>query len=65
MIDITALILTYDEEQNIARTLQALAWVSRVIVIDSFSIEGRQEPNVRPAVIVVDRTEPGNQGGFG
>jgi CO/xanthine dehydrogenase Mo-binding subunit len=33
--------------------------------IDGFSIEGRQEPNVRPVVIVVDRTEPGDQTGFG
>jgi hypothetical protein len=33
--------------------------------IDGFGIEGCQEPNVRPVVIVLDRTEPGNQGGFG
>ena len=33
--------------------------------IDGFSIEGRQEPNIRPVVIVVDRTELGNQVGFG
>ena len=32
--------------------------------IDGFSIEGRQEPNVRAVIIVVDRTEPGDQAGF-
>ena len=33
--------------------------------IDGFSIEGRQEPNVRSVIIIVDGTEPDNQVGFG
>lgn len=36
---ITSLILTYNEEENIERTLSALKWSKRVIVIDSFSTD--------------------------
>jgi glycosyltransferase involved in cell wall biosynthesis len=34
---ITALVLTYNEEDNIGRTLAALAWVPRILVVDSGS----------------------------
>lgn len=34
---ITPLILTYNEEPNIGRTLQRLTWTDRIVVIDSFS----------------------------
>jgi len=34
---ITALVLTYNEEDNIGRTLASLAWVQRILVIDSGS----------------------------
>lgn len=34
---LTALILTYNEEANICRTLDALAWVAQIVVIDSGS----------------------------
>lgn len=34
---ITALVLTYNEEDNIGRTLAALRWVPRILVIDSGS----------------------------
>src|SRR5437870_568931 len=37
MISLTALILTYNEEGNLRRTLEALVWVPKVIVVDSFS----------------------------
>jgi glycosyltransferase involved in cell wall biosynthesis len=49
---ITPLILTRDEEANIARTLAQLAWAAEVVVIDSVSTDdtvdiARQFPNVR------------------
>jgi len=49
---ITPVILTGDEEANVARTLGALAWASEVIVVDSFSTDATAEiarrfPNVR------------------
>src|SRR5215471_6513132 len=34
---ITALVLTYNEEDNIGRTLAALRWIPRIQVIDSGS----------------------------
>src|SRR5688572_6025536 len=34
---ITALILTHNEEDNIGRTLAALRWVPRILVVDSGS----------------------------
>ncbi len=36
---ITPLILTYNEEPNIERTLQKLTWAKRIVVIDSFSTD--------------------------
>ena len=44
MLDqITPLILTYNEEANIQRTLSSLTWAHRVIVLDSFSSDSTQE----------------------
>ena len=37
--DITPLLLTYNEEPNIERTLQRLHWANEIIVIDSFSTD--------------------------
>ncbi len=37
MIELCALVLTYDEAPNIARCLYALRWVPRVLLVDSFS----------------------------
>jgi glycosyltransferase involved in cell wall biosynthesis len=50
--DITALVLTFNEEPNIARTLQQLTWLSDVVVVDSNSTDRTREiaasfPNVR------------------
>src|SRR2546425_10833422 len=41
--DITALILTYNEAPNIARTLDRLRWVHRVVVVDSCSTDETAE----------------------
>ena len=38
--DITALILTYNEEDNIGRTLASVDWVPRILVVDSGSSDG-------------------------
>ena len=48
---LTAVVLTRDEEPNIGRCLQNLRWVSRVVVVDSFSADetvaiAREFPNV-------------------
>src|SRR5262245_31744706 len=53
MLDlITPVVLTYDEEPNLARTLGALTWAREVLVVDSFSHDGTLRiassfPNVR------------------
>src|SRR5262245_59510618 len=36
---VTPLVLTYNEEPNIARTLDSLQWASRVVVLDSGSTD--------------------------
>ena len=36
---ITPLVLTYNEEANIGRTLGRLPWAERVVVVDSYSTE--------------------------
>lgn len=41
--DITPLILTYNEEANIARTLAALHWARRIVVVDSGSTDATLE----------------------
>jgi len=50
--DLTILILTFNERENIARILQALTWAQRVLVVDSHSTDGTGEivgsfPNAR------------------
>ena len=37
--DITPVILTFNEEPNIARTLAPLGWADRIVVLDSFSTD--------------------------
>ena len=40
MLDqITPVILTYNEEANIERTLAQVRWAKRIVVIDSFSTD--------------------------
>ncbi|MGE0576718.1 MAG: glycosyltransferase family 2 protein [Reyranella sp.] len=41
--DITPLLITHDEIQNIERTLGKLAWARRIVVIDSGSTDGTLE----------------------
>jgi glycosyltransferase involved in cell wall biosynthesis len=38
--DITPLLITYDEIKNIERTLGALAWARRIVIVDSGSTDG-------------------------
>lgn len=50
--DITPVIITANEERNIGRTLQQLAWAKDVVIVDSVSSDAtvelaRQFPNVR------------------
>ena len=40
---ITVMILTYNEEDNIARTLDAVRWARRVLVVDSGSTDATLE----------------------
>ncbi len=40
---VTPLVLTYNEEPNIARTLNSLRWAERVIVLDSGSTDGTEK----------------------
>ena len=53
MISITALILTWNEEENIGRTLSAIGWIDKILIVDSFSsdqtvqIAQASHPNVR------------------
>src|ERR1700722_16346377 len=53
MLDqITPVLLTYNEEQNISRTLSHLAWAKDIVVVDSGSTDGTLAalthfPNVR------------------
>jgi len=39
---VTPLVLTLDEEENLARTLEALGWARRVVVLDSGSTDGTE-----------------------
>jgi glycosyltransferase involved in cell wall biosynthesis len=41
--EITPLIITYNEQENIARTLDKLVWAGRIVVIDSGSTDGTLE----------------------
>jgi glycosyltransferase involved in cell wall biosynthesis len=43
MVEITAVILTFNEAANIARTLSNLDWLARIVVVDSFSADATAE----------------------
>jgi glycosyltransferase involved in cell wall biosynthesis len=50
--EISAYVLTYNEAPNIARCLEAITWIPKVIVVDSISDDGTQQiassfPNVK------------------
>jgi glycosyltransferase involved in cell wall biosynthesis len=49
---ITPVLLTYNEEENIGRTLERLSWASDIVVVDSYSTDetvaiARSRPQVR------------------
>ena len=66
---ITPLILTYNEEPNIARTLSKLAWARAVVIVDSHSSDGTRDAAVaqHPGVKWFERafTEHSEQWNFG
>jgi glycosyltransferase involved in cell wall biosynthesis len=54
---VTPLILTYNEAQNIARTLTELHWARDIVVLDSFSDDGTIEiASTFPQVRIYQRT---------
>jgi len=57
MRDLTALIITFNERENIERTIAALSWVERIVIVDSFSTDDTiaLARAMRPDVIVVER----------
>ena len=56
MNDITALILTFNEAPNIARTLEKLSWLHEVVIVDSMSSDATIDMATRfPKVRVVTR----------
>ena len=57
MIQVTALILTFNERENIGRTLNALPWVERVVIVDSYSNDETLEiaRTSHPGVKVIQR----------
>lgn len=68
MTDVTGLVLTFNEAPNIARTLDKLAWLADVVVVDSVSSDGTAEiasrfPNVR--VVTRPFTTHAEQWNFG
>jgi glycosyltransferase involved in cell wall biosynthesis len=59
MLSLSALVLTYNEQENIRRNLEALVWVPKVLIIDSFSNDhtleiARSFPNVQVVQRVFD-----------
>lgn len=53
---VTPLILTYNEEANIARTLAGLHWAQRIVVVDSYSSDRTLELLAEhPRVVVLQR----------
>jgi glycosyltransferase involved in cell wall biosynthesis len=56
-VKLGALILTHDEEANIARTLASLHWIERILVVDSGSSDGTLATlAAHPAVEVLHRS---------
>ena len=56
LADVTPLIITKNERPNIARTLAALSWARRIVVMDSGSTDGTLEIlRADPRITVVDR----------
>jgi len=43
MDGLTAVVLTYNERENVSRLLDSLSWISRVVIVDSYSTDGTTE----------------------
>jgi Glycosyl transferase family 2 len=58
MTSLTALILTFNEERNIGRTLGALSWAKEILIIDSGSTDGTIEiaRSAHPGVNILQRS---------
>ena len=56
-IDITPLVLTFNEKENIPRTLERLSWAKEVVLIDSGSTDGTIDlaRSAHPNVVVIQR----------
>ena len=62
---ITPVVLTYNEEENVGRTLRRLSWASDIVVLDSFSSDNtvaiaRNCPQVRVFQRTFDTVMPNN-----
>src|SRR5947207_11009042 len=57
MCDLTVLILTFNERENISQTVEALAWAKNILIVDSFSTDDTLAlaKAARPDVTVVQR----------
>jgi len=57
MISPTGLILTFNERENIARTLAALSWVERILIVDSYSTDDTLEiaKQAHPCLTIVQQ----------
>jgi glycosyltransferase involved in cell wall biosynthesis len=56
-MQVTPLVITYNEIENIGRTLDRLAWAERIVIVDSGSTDGTLEAARRhPQVEIVHRT---------
>lgn len=57
MIAVTPLVLAYNEQDNVGRTLAALTWAQEVVLVDSFSTDATLETAraAHPGVRVVQR----------
>lgn len=56
LAQITPLVLTYNEENNLDRTLSKLTWASQILIIDSYSTDRTLEiANIYPQVTILQR----------
>jgi hypothetical protein len=57
MIDVTPLILTFNERENIGRTLAGLSWAKQIVIVDSFSTDETIEiaKAMRPNITIAQR----------
>src|SRR4051794_13238413 len=51
--DITPLVLSFNEEANLERTLHALDWATRIVLVDSFSSDKTLQIAARHRQVVV------------